>query len=114
MTISDHPIVSVTDFALTELNEMVTNNPEHRGKALRIYVEGGGCSGLQYGMVFDDVRDNDFVYKYPTLDVVVDEFSVNYIKGSELDFSNELVGGGFKFNNPNAASSCGCGKSFAA
>lgn len=114
MIISDHPIVSVTDFALTELNEMVTNNPEHRGKALRIYVEGGGCSGLQYGMVFDDVRDNDFVYKYPTLDVVVDEFSVNYIKGSELDFSNELVGGGFKFNNPNAASSCGCGKSFAA
>ena len=114
MIISDHPIVSVTDFALTELNEMVTNNPEHRGKALRIYVEGGGCSGLQYGMIFDDVRDNDFVYKYPTLDVVVDEFSVNYIKGSELDFSNELVGGGFKFNNPNAASSCGCGKSFAA
>lgn len=111
---NDQPIVNVSNSALNELNEMVTNNPEHKGKALRIYVEGGGCSGLQYGMVFDDVRDNDFIYKYPTLDVVVDEFSVNYIKGSELDFSNELIGGGFKFNNPNAASSCGCGKSFAA
>jgi iron-sulfur cluster assembly accessory protein len=114
MTISEHPIVTVTDCALTELDEMVKNNQDHKGKALRIYVEGGGCSGLQYGMVFDDVRDNDFVYKYPTLDIVVDDFSANYIKGSELDFSSELVGGGFKFNNPNAVSSCGCGKSFAA
>ncbi len=114
MNILNEPIVKVSVTALNELNEMIKNNVEYTNKSLRIYVEAGGCSGLQYGMTFDEVRDTDYVYKYSDLDVVVDEFSADYIKGSELDFSTELVGGGFKFINPNATSSCGCGKSFAA
>lgn len=114
MNVLTEPIVKVTVNALNELYEMIKNNAEYTDKALRIYVEAGGCSGLQYGMTFDEVRDNDFIYKYSNLDIIIDEFSANYINGSELDFSSELLGGGFKFINPNAVSSCGCGKSFAA
>ena len=77
-------------------------------------VEGGGCSGLQYGMVFDEQRADDASLEYFGVSVLVDPFSANYLRGSVVDFSDELTGGGFKISNPNAKQSCGCGKSFEA
>ena len=87
---------------------------ENAGKALRIFVEGGGCSGMQYGMVFDDRRDDDFSVEFNGIAVLVDPFSAKYLHGAVVDFSDSLTAGGFKISNPNAAQSCGCGKSFAA
>ena len=69
---------------------------------------------MQYGMVFDEKRDDDLAVEVQGVGVVVDPFSSNYIRGSVIDFSEELTGGGFKINNPVAHSSCGCGKSFTA
>jgi iron-sulfur cluster assembly protein/iron-sulfur cluster insertion protein len=77
-------------------------------------VEAGGCSGMQYGMVFDERRPDDLGAEFHGVGVVVDPFSANYMRGSVIDFSDALTGGGFKINNPNAHSNCGCGKSFSA
>jgi len=112
MTKLEEPVVKLTNSALIEVNNLITNTEDYKNKSLRIFVESGGCSGLQYGMTFDEIRDDDLVYEYESVSVVIDNFSANYIKDAELDYSYELMGGGFKFNNPNAASTCGCGKSF--
>jgi iron-sulfur cluster assembly accessory protein len=93
---------------------MQSSQPENAGKPLRVYVEGGGCSGLQYGMVFDEKRDGDWASDFHGVPVVVDAASVDYLQGSVIDFSEALTGGGFKITNPKAKSSCGCGKSFEA
>jgi len=88
--------------------------PENAGKNFRVYVEQGGCSGMQYGMVFDEKRDGDFVAEENGVTVLVDSISANYLRGTVVDFSDAMVGGGFKISNPNATQSCGCGKSFEA
>src|SRR5262245_3399322 len=111
-TATQEPVVTVTQAAAEQIRSMQSSQPEHAGKPLRVYVEGGGCSGLQYGMVFDEKRDNDRVGSYFGVDVVVDEVSAGHLAGSVVDFSEALTGGGFKISNPNAKSSCGCGKSF--
>ncbi len=105
--------VNLTESAARQIKEMLTN-PENAGKNLRVYVEGGGCSGLQYGMVFDEKRPDDRTADFHGVSVLVDPFSANYLRGSVVDFSDELTGGGFKISNPNARQSCGCGKSFEA
>jgi len=105
--------VTLTESAAKQVKEMLTN-PENTGKNLRVYVEGGGCSGLQYGMVFDEKRPDDVAAEFHGVSVLVDPFSANYLRGSVVDFSDALTGGGFKISNPNAHSSCGCGKSFEA
>ena len=79
-----------------------------------MYVEGGGCSGLQYGLVFDEKRPDDFSHGSHGVTVLVDPFSADYLRGTVVDFVDELNGGGFKIRNPNARQSCGCGKSFEA
>ncbi len=86
---------------------------ENKGKALRIYVEGGGCAGFQYGLAFDDKRDADAVIKYDGIEVVVDPMSQMYMNGARVDFVEGLYGTGFKIENPNASGGCGCGHSFA-
>jgi iron-sulfur cluster assembly accessory protein len=106
-------IVTLTESAAGQIKNMLST-PENAGKNLRVYVEGGGCSGLQYGMVFDEKRADDIVVEHFGVGVVVDPFSANYLRGSVVDFSDELTGGGFKISNPNARQSCGCGKSFEA
>ncbi|HEY4415960.1 MAG TPA: iron-sulfur cluster assembly accessory protein [Verrucomicrobiae bacterium] len=88
--------------------------PENSGKHMRYYVEQGGCSGMQYGMVFDEKRDGDLVSEQSGVNVLVDPISVDYLRGMVVDFSDALSGGGFKITNPNAKHSCGCGKSFEA
>jgi len=113
-TITAEPIVSLTEGAANHLKELLTNDKEYSGKTLRVFVEGGGCSGMQYGMVFDERREDDFAAEFHGVAVLVDPFSANYLRGAVVDFKDELNGGGFKISNPNARQSCGCGKSFEA
>src|SRR5439155_12528642 len=80
---------------------------------LRITVSGGGCSGFQYGFTFDDRRhEDDVVFERDGIAVVVDDVSLGLLNGAEVDFVEDLMGASFQINNPNAASSCGCGNSF--
>ena len=80
---------------------------------LRIAVSGGGCSGFQYGLSFDDQRnEDDFVFERDGVGVVIDEVSLGLLDGAEVDFVEDLMGASFQIRNPNAASSCGCGNSF--
>lgn len=106
------PVVTLTDNAVRQISTMLSEEKDAAGKRLRVYVEEGGCSGMQYGMTFDEVRDGDLSADFSGVGVVVDEISANFLRGAVIDFSDELSGGGFKINNPNARSSCGCGKSF--
>ena len=107
------PVVSVTENAAAEVKSLLAL-PENAGRTLRIFVEQGGCSGMQYGMVFDEKRDGDLVSELHGVGVLVDPVSAQYLRGTVVDFSNALTGGGFKISNPNAKQSCGCGKSFEA
>jgi len=84
------------------------------GFALRVFISGGGCSGLQYGMALDDnIRKSDYVDESNGIKILVDDVSIKYLNGSTVDFIDDPVGGGFKIENPNAFSSCGCGQSYA-
>src|ERR1039458_3210820 len=106
-------VVSLTENAAGEIKARLAADPAGAGKGLRLYVEQGGCSGLQYGMTFDQKRDGDLAAACFGVVVLVDAFSADYVRGTVVDFSEALTGGGFKISNPNAAQSCGCGKSFA-
>ena len=106
-------VISVTENAAAEIKSMLAN-PENLGKTLRVYVEQGGCSGMQYSMVYDEKRPDDFSVEMHGVCVLVDPFSAKFLHGTVVDFSDALTGGGFKLNNPNAQQSCGCGKSFQA
>lgn len=108
------PVVRLTESAASQVKSMIAEHPENAGKTLRVYVEDGGCSGMQYGLTFDEKRDNDLTVDCFGVAVFVDPFSANYLNGSVVDFSDSLTGGGFKVSNPNARQSCGCGKSFQA
>jgi iron-sulfur cluster assembly accessory protein len=107
------PVVTLTESAAEEVKSILAQ-AENAGKTLRVYVEQGGCSGMQYSMVFDEKRPDDFSAEMHGVSVLVDPFSVQYLRGTVVDFSNALTGGGFKISNPNARQSCGCGKSFEA
>ncbi len=107
------PVVRLTASAADEVRAML-QKPDNAGKFLRFYVEDGGCSGMQYSMVFDEQRPGDAVSEGHGVSVLVDSFSAQYLRGAEVDFSDALTGGGFKISNPNARQSCGCGKSFTA
>jgi len=110
-TATTENIVNLTVPAAAEV-KILLGQPENAGKHLRVYVEQGGCSGMQYGMVFDEKRDGDLVADREGVSVLLDAFSAKYLHGAVVDFSDALTGGGFKITNPNAKQSCGCGKSF--
>jgi len=114
MNDATHPqsIVTLTESAAEEVRAKLAADPQGSSKGLRLFVEKGGCSGMQYGMVFDEKRPNDFEASFFGVPVWVDSFSADYLGGSVVDFSDALTGGGFKITNPQAAQSCGCGKSF--
>ena len=107
-------IVHLTESAAREIKDMLGKEENSAGKALRVFIEKGGCSGLQYGMVFDEPRDGDFSSSFHGVSVLVDNISAEYVRGAVVDFSDALTGGGFKISNPRAKTSCGCGKSFEA
>lgn len=107
-------VIELTPGAVAQIRAMWQDAPEDHGKPLRVYVEQGGCSGMQYGLVFDEEREGDWVGTYSEVRVVVDAASADYLTGSMVDYSESLTGGGFKITNPRARQSCGCGKSFEA
>src|SRR3989442_2685160 len=106
------PIVSMTSRATDKLKEVITKQGRD-DLALRVYVTPGGCSGFSYGMTFAEGREeDDTLIEQDGVRIVVDPMSAMYIKGSEIDFVDALMSGGFALRNPNAVSSCGCGQSF--
>ncbi len=104
-------MLGLTARAAAECRSLLAQ-PDNAGKNFRVYVEQGGCSGMQYGMVFDEKRDGDSAAEQEGVTILVDAISAQYLRGTVVDFSDELTGGGFKITNPNAKESCGCGKSF--
>ena len=109
---SETTVVTLTESAAEEIRAKLAADPEGEKKGLRLYVEKGGCSGMQYGMVFDEKRPDDWAQTFFGVSVWVDPFSADFLRGSVVDFSEALSGGGFKITNPQAAQSCGCGRSF--
>ncbi|KGM48734.1 HesB/IscA family protein [Pseudooceanicola atlanticus] len=99
----------VTDRAFERLAEIGAGD---QGQALRVAVEGGGCSGFQYEIKLDDIADGDLVLEGNGQKVVVDDVSLPFLSGAVIDFADELIGARFVIENPNATSSCGCGTSF--
>ena len=107
---SESPAFTISASAARRLQTVLAGDP---GAALRISVKGGGCSGFQYEFDVDASRaDDDFVATREGATVVVDPVSLEMVKGSELDFVDDLMGRAFKVKNPNAVASCGCGVSF--
>ncbi len=104
--------ITMTDAALNQLRELL----QKQGQAsvgLRVFVQPGGCSGMSYGMGFEDhAEDGDVITDLEGIRLYVDEVSARYVKGAEIDFVDSLMGGGFTVHNPNAVSSCSCGSSF--
>ena len=107
-------IIHLTESAASQVREMLSKEENSASKGLRLFIESGGCSGMQYGMVFDERRDGDFSLVVHGAPVLVDNVSAEYLRGSTVDYSEALTGGGFKISNPRAKGSCGCGKSFEA
>jgi iron-sulfur cluster assembly protein len=106
-------MITLTDKAATELQDLISTQ-EKQGAALRVWVAGGGCSGLSYGMALDDSapEEGDNVFEQSGIRIYIDSLSLNYMDGSSVDYVDDVLGGGFKIENPNATSSCGCGSSF--
>jgi iron-sulfur cluster assembly protein len=105
-------VMTVTPAAVGIIKNLLQerNIPNH---ALRVFVTGGGCSGMQYGMAFEQgSQDYDTVVSVDGVRLLVDPTSLVYLKGATIDFVDSLIGGGFRIDNPNAVSSCGCGSSF--
>jgi iron-sulfur cluster assembly protein len=105
-------MVQLTPVAITKVKEIMSQQTP-APTALRIAVVGGGCSGFSYHMAFENaVNESDNVYEYNGLKVLVDQMSEMYLEGVEIDYIETIEGAGFKFNNPNVKSTCGCGSSF--
>src|SRR5437773_10849528 len=103
-TATNEAVVHLTASAVAEVKVMLAK-PENAGKFLRVYVEQGGCSGMQYGMTFDEKRDGDLTTEQNGVSVLVDAFSAKYVRSAVVDFSDALTGGAFKIANPTATSS---------
>ena len=107
--------ITMTEAATSQVRRMMESN-ELTDHVVRLGVSAGGCSGYSYVLdIVDDIRDNDRVFECAAgVALVCDPRSYLYLNGTQVDFSDELMGGGFKFNNPNVKRSCGCGTSFSA
>jgi len=105
-------MVNLTPTAAEKLSGIMSQKGMIESHALRVFVKGGGCGGMQYGMTFDEAREGDEVYEQHGLRVIVDSTSLFYIDGANIDYVDNLMGGGFHIDNPQATSSCGCGSSF--
>jgi iron-sulfur cluster assembly protein len=103
-------LVTITEAAAEEIKKLMAEEPGTSG--LRLEIRGGGCSGMSYGMGFDNAQENDHVVEAHGVKVFVDPKSAIYLKGTTLDFHGGLEGRGFAIKNPQAKSSCGCGQSF--
>ena len=112
-TVDTSSTIIITEKALKQIKQIMTENNIPKEYSLRISVKGGGCSGFTYNLGFDgDEKDGDTHFQNDGFNIVVDGKSLFYLMGMELDFSDGLNGKGFIFNNPNASQTCGCGESF--
>ena len=105
--------LSISNAAVDRINQLLStkDNPELK---LRVYIQGGGCSGFQYGFQFDDEQqEDDIAIDADGVGVLVDMLSLQYLTGAEIDYKDDLLGSRFLVNNPNATTTCGCGSSFA-
>lgn len=106
-------MVSITDKGAEKVREFLAGQQADVSLAgLRVGVRGGGCSGFQYQLAFDEQRERDVVFETQGLKLLVDGESLNYVDGSVIDYEESLQGAGFKVSNPNVVAACGCGSSF--
>lgn len=106
-------MINLTTAALSKVKGILEQEKDNIPDAgLRIYVQGGGCSGFSYGMVLDEAADGDQVFEDGGIKLIVDPMSLRYLEGAEVDYKEDLMGGGFAIKNPQATSTCGCGHSF--
>jgi len=105
-------MISVSETAALKITELLVE--EQKAGGLRVFVQGGGCSGFQYGMMIDENGQGagDQVFESHGVKLFVDPISIQYLKNAEVDFVDTITGGGFTIKNPNATSTCGCGSSF--
>ncbi len=103
-------MVTLTESAVTKVKDLLTDKADDI--ALRVFIKSGGCSGFSYGMALDRAKDDDRIFVENGVTIVIDSNSLNYLGGAEIDYVDSMMGAGFKINNPNAASTCGCGSSF--
>lgn len=108
---SPQPVI-FTDAAVAKIRQFLDSKEEARGKHLRIFVQGGGCSGFEYGFTFDVEKAGDVKLVQGDVEILVDLFSLPYLEGSQVDYKESLMGSGFSVTNPNAKGTCGCGHSF--
>ena len=106
-------MINVSETAAEKINELLSEENK-AGSGLRVFVQGGGCSGFQYGLMIEEngQGSGDAVFESHGVKLFVDPISVRYLKGAEVDFVDNNMGGGFTIKNPNAKSTCGCGSSF--
>jgi iron-sulfur cluster assembly protein len=106
-------MVTLTDRGAEKVQEFLSSqNGAAETAGLRVAVRGGGCSGFQYQLAFDEQRDNDQAFESHGIRLLVDKTSLPYVEGSEVDWIDGLTGAGFQVNNPNVVAACGCGSSF--
>ena len=105
-------MINVTQMAASKISELLAEE-QRQNSGLRVFVQGGGCSGFQYGLMIEEGSgDSDQVFESNGIKLYVDPISIRYLKGAEVDFVETVTGGGFTIKNPNAVSTCGCGQSF--
>jgi iron-sulfur cluster assembly protein len=106
-------MINITDKGAEKVHEFLDSQQAEASIAgLRVGVRGGGCSGFQYQLAFDEQRENDVVFESHGLKLLVDNESLQFVRGSEIDYEESLQGAGFKVSNPNVVAACGCGSSF--
>ena len=106
-------MVTITSSAAEKVKGILLQEEENlKEGGLRIYVQGGGCSGFSYGMVLDEVSEDDEVFEEQGVKVIIDPMSLRHLDGAQVDYKEDLMGGGFAIKNPNATTTCGCGQSF--
>jgi iron-sulfur cluster assembly protein len=106
-------MITITDKGAEKVHEfLASQNADVQTAGLRVGVRGGGCSGFQYNLAFDEQRDGDVVFEDHGLKLVCDSQSLPYVTGSIIDYVDSLQGAGFQVNNPNVVAACGCGSSF--
>lgn len=101
----------VTDKAFSQIKQVQLE--ENDSSPLRVFVQGGGCSGFSYGFTFDEQQNDDFVLEKDGVKVLVDALSMSYLDGAEIDYKKDIASAQFVIKNPNATTTCGCGSSFA-
>src|SRR5919202_959187 len=105
-------MVQLTDIAAEKVKDFLSSQQADAAVGLRVGVRGGGCSGFQYALALDEQRDDDHVFDHDGIRLLVDPASLRYVDGSQVDYTESLMGSGFEVNNPNVVAACGCGSSF--